>query len=138
MTKYNYNPKTPGPRDSLTSLLPEDDAATANWGNEWRMPTIEEQKEIIDNCYMVWTDNFNGTDVHGTICYKAKSSSDKGLYVRRGQTPSADYNNSDVHIFIATNNNKVYRIMLCDANYQDEANIKIRFRQKAKTDFWCG
>ena len=25
--------------DGLTTLLPEDDAATANWGGNWRMPT---------------------------------------------------------------------------------------------------
>ena len=40
-----------------------------------------------------------------------------------------EFNGMDVHIFIATNNNKVYRIMVCDANTQDEANIKIRFNK---------
>ena len=35
----------------------------------------------------------------------------------------------DVHIYIATNNNKVYRIMVCDANTQSEADIKIRFNK---------
>lgn len=40
-----------------------------------------------------------------------------------------EFNGTDVHIFIATNNNKVYRIMLCDANTQSEANIKIRFNK---------
>ena len=40
-----------------------------------------------------------------------------------------EFNGTAVHIFIATNNNKVYRIMVCDANTQDEANIKIRFNK---------
>lgn len=40
-----------------------------------------------------------------------------------------EFNGTDVHIFIATNNNKVYRIMVCDANTLDEANIKIRFNK---------
>lgn len=40
-----------------------------------------------------------------------------------------EFNETDVHIYIATNNNKVYRIMVCDANTQDEANIKIRFNK---------
>ena len=35
--------------DTLTTLLPEDDAATANWGDEWRMPTSEEWQELLDN-----------------------------------------------------------------------------------------
>ncbi len=40
-----------------------------------------------------------------------------------------EFNGTDVHVYIATNNNKVYRIMLCDANTQDEAGIKIRFNK---------
>ena len=40
-----------------------------------------------------------------------------------------EFNGMDVLIYIVTNNNKVYRIMVCDANTQDEANIKIRFNR---------
>ena len=36
--------------DGLTTLLPEDDAATQNWGSKWRMPTIEELKELYEEC----------------------------------------------------------------------------------------
>ena len=38
-----------------------------------------------------------------------------------------EFNGTDVNVFIATNNNKVCRIMLCDKNSIDEANIKVRF-----------
>ena len=44
-----YNPKV----DTLKTLLPEDDAATVNWGPEWRMPTKEEYRELLDNCRYV-------------------------------------------------------------------------------------
>lgn len=40
-----------------------------------------------------------------------------------------EFNGTDVNIYIGTNNNKVYRLMLCDAHTQDEANIKIRFNK---------
>ena len=40
-----------------------------------------------------------------------------------------EFNGTDVRVYIVTNNNKVYRIMLCDANTQNEANIKIRFNK---------
>ena len=40
-----------------------------------------------------------------------------------------EFNGTDVHVYLATNNNKVYRIMLCDANTMDEANIKVRFNK---------
>lgn len=38
-----------------------------------------------------------------------------------------EFNGHDSHIYVVTNNNKVYRIMVCDANNCDETNIKIRF-----------
>ena len=49
-SEYGYN----GFTDNLTTLLPEDDAATANWGNDWRMPTKEEWQELIDNTTVTW------------------------------------------------------------------------------------
>ena len=44
-SSYGYN----GFTDNLTTLLPEDDAATANWGGNWRMPTKEEFQELYNN-----------------------------------------------------------------------------------------
>ena len=41
--------------DNLTILLPEDDAARANWGGNWRMPTKEEWQELLDNTTVTWT-----------------------------------------------------------------------------------
>ena len=41
--------------DGLTTLLPEDDAATANWGPDWRMPTKEEWLELYNNTTVTWT-----------------------------------------------------------------------------------
>lgn len=38
-----------------------------------------------------------------------------------------EFNGTDVNVHIVTNNNKVYRIALCDANTQSEGNIRIRF-----------
>ncbi len=54
---YGYN----GFTDNLTTLLPEDDAATANWGGGWRMPTKEEWQELLDNTTVTWTTQ-NGVD----------------------------------------------------------------------------
>ena len=63
LTKYNTGKEYPGTIDDFTTLLPEDDAATANWGGEWRMPTNEELKELTENCEFNWTE-ING--VSGT------------------------------------------------------------------------
>lgn len=55
MTKYNST-------DGLTVLDSEDDAATANWGPEWRMPTKEQFEELKENTTSAWTqvDGVNG------------------------------------------------------------------------------
>ena len=53
--------------DNKTVLDSEDDVATANWGGAWRMPTIVEQQELIDNCTCTWTTQkgVNGYKVTG-------------------------------------------------------------------------
>ena len=38
-----------------------------------------------------------------------------------------EFNGRDVHIYVVTNNNKVYRIMVADAVPSNESDIKIRF-----------
>lgn len=48
---YGYN----GYTDNLTVLLPEDDVAKVNWGNDWRMPTKEEWQELNNNTTSFWT-----------------------------------------------------------------------------------
>ena len=50
-SSYGYN----GFTDNLTTLQPEDDAATANWGSDWRMPTKEEWQELYNNTTCTWT-----------------------------------------------------------------------------------
>ena len=41
--------------DSEGKLTPQYDAATANWGGDWRMPTKEEMRELSKNCKWKWT-----------------------------------------------------------------------------------
>ncbi len=48
---YGYN----GFTDGKTVLDMDDDAARANWGGEWRMPTKAECQELIDNTTSEWT-----------------------------------------------------------------------------------
>ena len=50
-SSYGYD----GFTDDLSTLLPEDDAATANWGHGWRMPTKEEFEELYNNTTVTWT-----------------------------------------------------------------------------------
>ena len=45
--------------DSEGNLNPQYDAARANWGGSWRMPTESEMQELIDKCTWTWT-TYNG------------------------------------------------------------------------------
>lgn len=83
--------------------------------------TIQAQKDVT---------TFLGIPVDGFKSEMRKKLIAKGFEPVTGQEfLKGEFNGTDVHIYIATNNNKVYRIMLCDANTQDEADIKIRFNK---------
>ena len=69
LTKYcndssrGYN----GFTDTLTELVPEDDAAYVNWGSGWRMPSYDQQTELRTTCTWTWTtkNGKNGYNVVG-------------------------------------------------------------------------
>ena len=53
--------------DSEGKLTPQYDAATANWGGGWRMPTRDELNELKTKCTWTWTtqNGVNGYNVKG-------------------------------------------------------------------------
>ena len=63
-----------GYTDELTTLEAEDDAATTNWGDGWRMPTIDDFQELVDNCDTAWI-TLNG--VNGMLF----TSRNNGLFI---------------------------------------------------------
>lgn len=74
--------------------------------------------------------SFLGIPVDGTVLSMKQKLVSKGFVPKKVGTNEfleGEFNGTDVRVYIVTNNNKVYRIMLCDANTQNEANIKIRF-----------
>ena len=72
---------------------------------------------------------FLGIPVDGSKSEMVRKLKSKGFT----QNPYADgaltgkFNGMDVNVHIATNNDKVCRIMVCDANTMDETSIRIRF-----------
>ena len=65
-TKYCTD-RSYGTVDNKTVLELVDDAARANWGGAWRMPTNAEWTELFNNCTWTWIDDYNGTGVKGLI-----------------------------------------------------------------------
>ena len=68
ITKYN-NQEHLGVVDNKTVLDPEDDAASAKLGGNWRMPTQSEWDELLSHCNWEWTsiNGVNGIRVTSTV-----------------------------------------------------------------------
>ena len=67
-TKYTeYNSLTYDEQMDDISGNPQYDAATANWGGDWRMPTKAELNELLNNCTWTWTaqNGVSGYNVEG-------------------------------------------------------------------------
>ena len=79
---YGYN----GFTDDKTVLDPEDDAAVVNWGGSWRMPTLTECQELLNNCTTTWT-TLNG--VYGRKFTSNKTGyTDKWIFLPAAGTRS--------------------------------------------------
>ena len=78
MTKYNST-------DGKTVLDKCDDAARANWGGSWRMPTTAEFQALGNAVNTAWTADYEGSGVSGLVCTD-KTDSSKVLFF-----PAAGY-----------------------------------------------
>ncbi len=87
ITKYNCSEKF-GPLDNKMILEPEDDAATANWGGEWRTPTNAELLELIDDC------NWECTELNGIAGFKV-SGKKQGYQDNSIFIPAAGFREDD-------------------------------------------
>lgn len=67
MTKYCVDSYY-GTVDNKMTLDPEDDAASVNWGGDWRMPSETEYNELMESCTWTWTtiNDVNGYKVSGS------------------------------------------------------------------------
>lgn len=59
------------------------DTATVNWGESWRMPTADEQKELINGCSWKWVNNINGKPIYGYIGTSKKNG--KSIFLPASQ-----------------------------------------------------
>lgn len=78
LTKYNST-------DNSNVLEPSDDAVTAAWGSNWRMPTSREWEVLRQAINLEWTNNYQDTGIKGIICID-KTDSSKVLFF-----PAAGY-----------------------------------------------
>lgn len=75
---------------------------------------------------------FLGIPVDGTRLAMRQKLINKGFTPVRFEGEKhfeGEFNGADVNVYIVTNNNKVYRLMIADRNTRSEAQIKIRFNK---------
>lgn len=85
---------------------------------------------VLAVCAQKDVTKFLGIPVDGTEAEMRQKLIAKGYkpkQIASHECFEGEFNGANVHIYIITNNNKVYRIMVCDVNTLDEANIRIRF-----------
>lgn len=72
---------------------------------------------------------FLGIPVDGTVSAMVQKLAAKGFKKVYGfdNVLQGQFNGSDVHVFIGTNNNKVYRIMVSEKTEWDESEVRNRF-----------
>ena len=90
LSKYNTDIIT-GVVDSLTTLEMIDDAAHVRWGGNWRMPTVDEFRELMDSCIWTWT------TINGVNGYKVTSNmhgyTDRSIFLPAVGLGNANFNN---------------------------------------------
>ena len=132
-----------GKSDALSVLESEDDAATQDkgLGGNWVMPTKEQIQELLDECYWVYTADYNKTEEAGYIVYKAKNAADKGVKVYDGAKASDSYKSvetedadkkkvpADTHIFLPLGN--YWTSSLNTSNIENAFGLNIEKGDKA-------
>ena len=87
--------------DNKIILDPEYDVVTTNWGGAWRMPTKEEQDELIEKCTWTWSllnvvEGCKGVGQMEILFFFAAGCMGKGMLIEADLY--GDYWSSSLHI----------------------------------------
>ena len=77
LTKYCTD-SSHGTVDNKLTLDLDDDAARANMGGDWRMPSIALMEELISETKNVWVTNYKSSGING---WKFTSKTDESKYI---------------------------------------------------------
>ena len=115
-TAYDNNNSYSG--NNPTTLPLSNDAAYANWGSNWRMPTKAEYDELLNETYTTWTwyNDYNNTGVGGYLVTSKTNGNSiflpKTGYMRDGSLTRqhrGDYWSSTIN---GSDNNEAYALGL--------------------------
>lgn len=106
ISKYNAT-------DGKTRLEAIDDAATNALGTGWRMPTLEENLELIDGCTWEYIEGYSGTTRNGWLGTSKYNGATIFLpMVGNGLEPS-NHNNDNIRIYPLSSDLKTSETAYC-------------------------
>lgn len=79
--------------DSIATLQPEDDAATVNWGPEWRTPTMDDFRELVENC------SWSMEEQNGVMGTKFTSDNGESIFIPASGYRYNKYNDNEGKTF---------------------------------------
>ena len=112
MTKYNST-------DGKTVLDITDDAAYANLGSDWRMPTIEEFQALGNAVNTAYTENYQGTGVSGLVCTDKTNASNELFFPELGYADNSTIYGRGITYYWSSslsNTNKTYACRIYSSN----------------------
>ena len=111
LEKIQEGLKLNGVVDTNNNLTASYDAAAANWGENWRMPTRAEIEELLTNCTWTWSTQ-NGTNGY-IVCSKTNENSIflPAAGFRQEAYPVAGLNESGLYLS-ATYDNDIFMFCL--------------------------
>ena len=113
-----------GKNDGKTVLEPIDDAATANWGEAWRMPTKEEMTKLIEVGDWTWT------TLNGVFGYEVKGSNNNSIFLPAAgyyNGPSLSWKGSRAHYWTSSLNTEApsaYSLMVSELIYEQSSQAR--------------
>lgn len=102
------------------------DAASANWGSSWRMPTKAELDELISKCKWTWTTQ------NGKNGYKVTGPNGKSIFVpAAGRRSGASLGRaSDYGLYwsstVYDDTDRAYSLFFCKSNHSTEWGLSDR------------
>ena len=100
--------------DNKIELDPEDDAAYVNWGSQWRMPSLDQFKELVEKCAL------KGIEYNGVIGMLVTGPNGKMLFL-----PAAGFRDGG-ELFEVVNHGNYWSRTL-DTSEKDECAFNLRF-----------
>ena len=131
LTKYNSS-SSYGTVDNKTQLELSDDAAHANWGGDWRMPTDAELTELRENCTWTWTTQ-NGVNGY-KVTSKKSGYTNKSIFL-----PESGFKNGSLLLYAGSSG--YYMSSTLEAGYSSFANILFFYSTGLSNDYdgrYCG